>query len=129
MKKLRLIGIAGLALTALAVPVSEASAKQEKSACPKNWEAVPTQALPGTSRDNNGNFIVCAKGPQGSNGHFNVKDDRTNQNVPPFMWTAVLVNNQDPLQDIWVSINNLDSAPNYFLDPTPVDVQDDVPVQ
>jgi hypothetical protein len=130
MKKLRLTGVAGLALAAVAIPVTDAAAKQTKSACPKSYQAVPTQAVPPGEKDDdrNDNFVVCAKGPQGSNGHFNVKDDRTGQNVTPAQWTSILVA-QDPLQDIWISINHLDSAPNYFLDPLPVDVVDDVPVQ
>jgi hypothetical protein len=125
MKKLRLTGVAGLAVAAALVPAAAAEAKQTKIACPKSFEAVPTQALPGTLADLNGNFLVCAKGPQG-NGHFNVKDDRTGQNVLPFQWNLVSVSSQDPTKDVWVAINNLDSAPNYFLDPAPDQFVDDV---
>jgi hypothetical protein len=32
-------------------------------------------------RDKNGNGIVCAKGPQGSNEHFNAKDEKGIQYV------------------------------------------------
>jgi hypothetical protein len=127
MNKLRLTGVAGLAVAAALIPTADAAAKQTKSACPKSWQAVPTQAIPGTGADTNGNFIVCAKGPQG-NGHFNVKDDRTNQNVLPAQWNLMLWNSQDPVMNVWLTINNLDSAPNYFLDPTPDQFMDDVEV-
>ena len=129
MRKLRLIGVAGLAVAAVTIPAAAAEAKQTKSACPKGWQAVPAQAVPPTqqSRDRNMNFIICAKPVAApGNPHANVKDDRTNQNVPAFMWTSVLLDNQDPLQDIWVTINNLDGSGHYYLDPAPSDYEDDV---
>lgn len=127
MRKLRLTGVAGLAIAAALIPAAGADAKQTKSACPKSWSPVPTQALPpgSNNKDNNMNFVVCAKGPQGSNNHFNVKDDRTNNVVLPAFWNSVLIS-QEPLQDVWLAMNNLDSSPNYFLDPAPVDWVDDV---
>ena len=47
--------------------------------CPDGFFPAPVMALPpgeGEKADRNNNGQVCAKGPQGSNGHFNVKDDR-----------------------------------------------------
>ena len=129
MRKFRLIGVAGLAVAAVAIPAASAEAKQTKSACPKGWQAVGTQAVPPTqqSRDRNGNFIVCAKPVAApGNPHINTKDDRTNETVPPFLWTSLLLDNQDPLQDIWLTINNLDNSGHYYLDPAPTDYDDDV---
>jgi hypothetical protein len=131
MKKLRLTGVAGLAVIAALIPAADAAAKQTKAACPKSWQPVPTQATPPgkKDRDKNGNFQVCAKPAGGSgNPHINVKDDRTNQTVLPIFWTDMLIDSADPLQDIWITINNLDTAPNYFLDPAPEDYTDDVEV-
>jgi hypothetical protein len=51
--------------------------------CPDGYEWVPAMALPPDQqdRDKNGNGIVCAKGPQGSNEHFNAKDEKGIQYV------------------------------------------------
>ena len=45
--------------------------------CPDNYQPVPA-AFSGKDKDRNGDGIVCAMGPQGSNGHFNYKDDNGN---------------------------------------------------
>jgi hypothetical protein len=132
MKKLRLLGVAGLTLAAFTLPVATADAKQTKSACPKKWAPTPTQAFPtDTSKDRNNNQVVCAKGPQGENGsnpHFNVKDDR-GQDVSPLMWGTLALDLTDPLQDVFITVNNLDLFPGlYFIDPTPQDFEDDVEV-
>jgi hypothetical protein len=132
MKKLRLVGVAGLTLAAFALPVATADAKQTKSACPKKWAPTPTQAFPtDTSKDRNDNQVVCAKGPQGENGsnpHFNVKDDR-GEPVNPLMWGTLAIDLADPLQDVFIVVNNLDLFPGlYFVDPFPQDFEDDVEV-
>ncbi len=50
----------------------------ERDACPPEPQSGPVPALPPEDwdKDRNNNGIVCAKGPQGSNSHFNVKDDQ-----------------------------------------------------
>lgn len=133
MKKLRLAGVASLAIVAALVPVATADAKQTKSACPKKWAPTPTQAFPTPQeRDHNNNQLVCAKGPQGENGanpHFNVKDDR-GEDVNPVMFSTMLIDPPDPVYDIFLVINNLDLFPGfYYLDPNPTDFEDDVEVQ
>jgi len=132
MKKLRLIGVAGLTAAVCLIPVSSAAAKQTKTACPKKWAPATTQAFPTPQdKDRNGNGVVCAKGPQGENGanpHFNVKDDRTNEPVNPVMWSTMALDLQDPLQDVFMVVDNLDLFPGiYYLDPNPQDFEDDVP--
>lgn len=132
MKKLRLIGVAGLAVVAFMIPAASADAKQSTTGCPKKWAPVPTQAFPTPQeKDRNMNGTVCAKGPQGENGanpHFNVKDDQ-DQDVNPVLWSTLAIDLSDPLEDVFVVINNLDLFPAfYYLDPTPQDYEDDVEV-
>jgi hypothetical protein len=132
MRKLRLTGVAGLTVVAALIPVATADAKQSTTGCPKKWAPTPVQAFPTPqNKDNNMNGLVCAKGPQGENGanpHFNVKDDNTNQNVNPVMWSTLALDLTDPLEDVFLVINNLDIFPgSYTLDPTPQDFQDDIP--
>ena len=133
MKKLRLIGVAGLTAAVCLIPVASADAKETKSACPKKWAPTPTQAFPvPTDRDRNDNQVVCAKGPQGENGanpHFNVKDDRTDENVNPVMFSTMAVDLTNPLEDVFLVINNLELFPAlYYVDPLPQDLEfeDDV---
>ena len=132
MRKLRLIGVAGLTVVAVTIPVASAEAKETKNACPKKWQPVPSQAIPPSEmdRDRNDNQIVCAKVPEnnGNNPHINVKDDRTNEVVPPTTFSTVGFDLQDPLHDIWVTINNLDNSGHYFLSPAPTDYEEDVEV-
>ena len=51
--------------------------------CPDGYAPVPLIALPPEDQDvdKNMNLIACAKGPQGSNNHFNAKDDKKPQYV------------------------------------------------
>ena len=130
MRKLRLIGGAGLALAALAMPVAGADAKQTKSACPKKWAPVPLQAAPDRAdRDRNGNFVVCAKSVDNQgNPHVNVKDDRTDQPVLPLFWSTALLDETDPYQDVFFVHNLLDFPGHYYLDPQPDQFDDDVEV-
>ena len=75
MTRLRIcVVLAGLALgTALPSP----AAADTTGSCPDGYQPVPVILIPeGEAKDHNNNFIVCAKGPQGSNSHFNVKDDQ-----------------------------------------------------
>jgi hypothetical protein len=132
MKKLRLAGVAGLTALACTIPVATADAKQSTTGCPKKWAPTPTQAFPTPpEKDRNNNQLVCAKGPQGENGanpHFNVKDDHTDEPVNPVMWSTLALDLSDPLQDVFLVINNLDLFPGlYYLDPNPQDFEDDVP--
>jgi hypothetical protein len=124
--KLRLTGVAGLALAAFAIPASSAGAAQSTRECPDNYQPIPTQATPDTKKkekDRNGNFIVCAKGPQGSNQHYNVKDDK-GDTVSPIQWTAL----QIPTTNYWLIQEDLDPTAQYTLDPDPLldDIVDDV---
>jgi hypothetical protein len=132
MKKLRLAGVVGLTLVAAMVPVATADAKQVKAQCPKKWAPTPTQAFPtDASKDQNNNQMVCAKGPQGENGanpHFNVKDDR-DEEVNPVLFSSLAIDLTDPLQDVFIVINNLDLVPGfYYLDPIPTGYTDDVEI-
>jgi hypothetical protein len=125
MRKLRLFGVAGLTLAAFAIPASTASADTFIYRCPDHFQPVPTQALPPgefEDKDNNNNFIVCAKGPQGSNQHFNVKDDH-GQTVSPSEWSTT-----PTVYGIWVVENILPLWVDYALDPAPTEVRDDVDV-
>jgi hypothetical protein len=77
MTRLRIcVVLAGLALgTAMPSP----AAADLTGTCPDGYQLAPIQALPpeeGADKDRNNNGFVCAKGPQGSNDHFNVKDDQ-----------------------------------------------------
>ena len=120
MRKLRLIGVAGLAVAAIAIPSGSATAETLLYRCPDQYQPVPTQAVPPQKKDKdrNMNFVVCAKGPQG-NGHFNVKDDK-GETVSPTLWSITSV---DTLA--WLVTNNLDPTGVYSLDPEPEDVVDD----
>ena len=125
MKKLRLFGVAGLTLAAFAIPASSASADTFIYRCPDHYQPVPTQALPPgdfDDEDNNNNFIVCAKGPQGSNQHFNVKDDKGDVATPD-QWTV-----SPTVYGIWVVENALPAWIDYVLDPAPTEVTDDVDI-
>lgn len=130
MRKLRLIGVAGLAVVAAMIPTASADAKQSTTGCPKKWTPVPTQALPPgefDDRDHNNNQQVCAKGPQGSNNHFNVKDDK-NEDVNPVLWSTLLIDETSLTEDVYIVINNLALFPGFYhLDPEPVDAVDDAP--
>jgi hypothetical protein len=123
MRKLRLIGVAGLAIAAFAIPTStSATAEDFVYSCPDHYQPAPTIAVPPGSRDrdNNNNFVVCVKGPQGSNQHFNVKDDK-GEVVSPTEWDT------DPVAySAWLVSMSLDQWGTYTLDPTPVDVVDDI---
>ena len=84
MTRLRIcVVLAGLALgTALPSP----AAADQTGTCPDGYQPVPVIVLPpeeGLGKDRNNNGIVCAKGPQGSNVHFNVKDDQLDDELTP----------------------------------------------
>jgi hypothetical protein len=68
-------------VAALAGSASNASA--DTFVCPDGYQPVPLMALPPDQqdKDKNGNLMACAKGPQGSNEHFNAKDDKQPQYV------------------------------------------------
>src|SRR5918992_2826025 len=105
MRKLRLTGVAGLVVAASLIPAAAADAKQSTTGCPKKWEPAPTGALPPgefENRDHNGNGTVCVKGPQGSNQHFNVKDDQTNNTVAPVFWYSFLIDETPLTEDIFI---------------------------
>jgi hypothetical protein len=125
MRKLRPIGVAGLAIAAFAIPASSASAAQSTRECPDNFQPVPAQALPQPKKDKdkNNNFMVCAKGPQGSNQHYNVKDDH-GATVSPLEWTAL----QIPGTNYWLIQEDLTPGVQYSLDPEPLldDLVDDI---
>ena len=59
------------------------SAAGDTFVCPDSYQPVPVIVLPpdGKIPDRNDNGIVCVKGPQGSNEHFNAKDDKAPQYV------------------------------------------------
>ncbi|HEX8073432.1 MAG TPA: hypothetical protein VF545_00480 [Thermoleophilaceae bacterium] len=121
MKKLRLAGVAGLAVAASAFAASPASADTILVECPDNYEPVPTMAAPPDKqdKDNNDNGFVCAKGPLGSNEHYNVKDDK-GEIVPPTVWSVT------PVSWTVFLINYNLQGTGYSLDPTPTDVVDDL---
>ena len=122
MRKLPLVVIAVIAAAAYAIPTSSAFADTFVARCPDHYEPVPTMAAPPDqqSKDHNMNLFVCAKGPQGSNGHFNVKDDQ-GMTVSPTVWDV------DPVTYTVFTIEYaLDAWRTYTLDPTPVDVVDDL---
>jgi hypothetical protein len=122
MRKLRLIGVAGLAIAAFAIPSSTtATAEDFVYSCPDHYQPVPKVAVPPSmkDRDYNNNLVVCAKGPQG-NEHINVKDDH-GEVVSPTEWDT------DPVAySAWLVTMSLDQSGTYTLDPTPVDVVDDI---
>ena len=62
---------------------STSNASADTFVCPDGYQPVPLIALPPDQqdKDKNANFIACAKGPQGSNAHFNAKDDKQPQYV------------------------------------------------
>jgi hypothetical protein len=128
MRKLRLIGVAGLTVAASMIPAAGAEAKDKTTGCPNGYEPTPAQALPPgqfQGADANQNGVVCAKGPQG-NGHFNVKDDKGNT-VSPSQWSiSTLTTN--PIMTLFMVTNFLDPTATYTLDPAPVEVVDDTPV-
>jgi hypothetical protein len=127
MRKLRLTGVAGLVVVASMIPVASADAKQSTTGCPKKWQPAPEAAAPPNNRDHNDNDIVCVKGPQGHNGHFNVKDDN-NQTVSPVLWSTLLIDETSLTEDVFIVIDNLALFPGFYhLDPTPEDITDDVP--
>ena len=126
MRKFRLIGATGLAVAAFAIPASTASADTFIVECPDGYQPVPAQAIPPQKKDKdrNMNLFVCAKGPQGSNQHFNVKDDH-GVVVDPLQWTALQV----PNTNSWLVVEDLDDNIQYSLDPEPnwdLDVIDDI---
>jgi hypothetical protein len=130
MKKLRLTGVAGLAVVASMIPVAAADAKQSTTGCPKGWTPTTPAGLPPgqETRDRNGNGTVCAKGPQGHNGHFNVKDDNTNQTVAPVFFSTLLIDETPLTEDVFIVIDNMDLyIGGVYLDPTPEDWTDDDP--
>jgi hypothetical protein len=131
MRKLRLTGVAGLAVAAVLIPAGAADAKQSTTGCPKKWQPAPTMALPPgqfENRDHNNNGTVCVKGPQGSNEHFNVKDDNTNQTVAPVFWYQFLFDETAVTEDVFIVIDNMNLYPfGTYLDPAPEDVTDDDP--
>ena len=123
MRKLRLIGVAGLAIAAIAIPSANSTAEDFVYSCPDYYQPVPRIALPPgefDDKDQNNNFVVCAKGPQGSNQHFNVKDDK-GEVVSPTEWDS------DPVAySAWLVTMSLDQWGTYTLDPQPTDVVDDL---
>ena len=120
MRKLRLAGIAGLAIAAFAIPASIARADTFVISCPDHYEPVPTMAAPpeDQNKDTNNNAFVCAKGPQGSNEHFNVKDDH-GATLSPTQWNITGYGTFV----VWYATG----ADASSLDPTPLDVVDDLP--
>ena len=78
----RLAAISTIA-AATALPFVSGSAIGDGFVCPDGYQPVPIMALPPGEKipDRNDNGIVCAKGPQGSNEHFNTKDDKAPQFV------------------------------------------------
>jgi hypothetical protein len=130
MRKLRLTGVAGLVVAAVLIPAGVADAKQSTTGCPKKWTPVTEMGLPQGSRDrdNNENGIVCAKGPQGSNQHFNTKDDNTNQTVAPVFWYSFLIDETPLTEDIFIVIDNMNLyIGGVYIDPAPEDLADDTP--
>ena len=77
MKIRRLAAISTIA-AATALPFASGSAIGDPTPCPDGYELTPVIAIPPDQKvpDRNNNFLVCAKGPQGSNEHFNTKDDK-----------------------------------------------------
>ena len=70
--------------SAFTIALSPGQAAGETFAvCPDFYQPVPTMALPPDQqdKDKNQNGVACAKGPQGSNEHFNAKDDKRAQYV------------------------------------------------
>jgi hypothetical protein len=84
MRKLRLSVFCATVGCACAIVGSPGTASADATAtCPDHYQPVPLIALPPDQQDvdKNGNLIACAKGPQGSNEHFNAKDDKQPQYV------------------------------------------------
>lgn len=84
MRKFRLVLFCVTVGSTCAIALSPATASADLTAtCPDHYEPVPLIALPPEDQDvdKNMNFIACAKGPQGSNQHFNTKDDKQPQYV------------------------------------------------
>ena len=71
---LRIALPAALAAGAFFVSAGPASALPS---CPDGFVLVPA-AFSAKNQDHNGDQLVCVKGPQGSNGHFNTTDDKGN---------------------------------------------------
>ena len=84
MKIRRFAAISTIAVaTAFAFAPGKAAGDVFVAVCPDHYEPVPFTAVPPSEqwRNKNGNLWMCAKGPQGSNEHFNAKDDKTPQYV------------------------------------------------
>ena len=64
----------------VAMTLTMAVPSAAETVCPDGYNPVPSIVAP--DADKNGNGIVCVKGPQGGNGHFNVKDDKGFTNTP-----------------------------------------------
>jgi hypothetical protein len=122
MRKLRLAGVAGLATAALFALPSSASAQTMIVRCPDDFIPIPAMAAPPDKKDRNrnNNAFVCAKGPQGSNEHFNVTDDH-GEIVPPTAWD---VNPVD--YGVFVVTYTLDENSTYYLDHEPDEIADDL---
>ena len=123
MGKLRLAGIAGLTIAAVAIPSTTAYADTFLVRCPDNYVPVPVTATPpgGKDKNKNGNLFVCAKGPQGSNEHFNIKDDH-GEVVPPNEWNVTAIG---PMGSYLVHYG-LATTGTYTIDPAPSDFTDDL---
>jgi hypothetical protein len=122
MRKLRLAGVAGLATAALFALPSSASAQTMVVRCPDDFTPIPAVIAPADKKDrnHNGNLFVCAKGPQGSNGHFNVTDDH-GEVVSPTQWDV------NPVEwGVFVVTYALDENSTYYLDNEPDDIVDDL---
>ncbi len=114
MRKLRLGVVAALATAAVLVPSSSATAEDFVVVCPDKYYPMLAAAAP--EKDRNDNAFVCVKGPQGHNGHFNVKDDK-GETVPPTSWDVTGYGSFL----VWY-------VPNFVfgsLEPTPEDIVDD----
>jgi hypothetical protein len=90
--------------------------------CPDHYEPIPAMAAPPNQQDknHNGNLFLCAKGPQGSNEHFNIKDDK-DQTLSPTEWNVQAF----PAYGVWVITWTIDMNSQYYLDTPPEDVVDD----
>ena len=83
MKKARLAAVVAATIGCVGVLGFSGTANGDTFGCPDGYELTPVIAIPPGEKvpDRNNNGVVCAKGPQGSNEHFNTKDDKTPQYV------------------------------------------------
>jgi hypothetical protein len=75
--KIRRLAVISTIAFASGISLAPGSAYGDGSVCPDGYQLYPSIVLiDGAQTDKNNNGFVCIKGPQGSNDHFNGKDDK-----------------------------------------------------